>query len=36
MRYSADENNLKLADLNYLNTSLDFGYIETVVNGERQ
>jgi len=36
MRYGADENNLKLADLSYLNTSLDFGYIEIVVDGERQ
>jgi len=36
MRYGADEDNLKLADLNYINTSLDFGYIETVVDGERQ
>ena len=36
MRYGANVEDLKLADLNYLNSCLDFGYIEIVVDGERQ
>jgi len=36
MRYGVNVEDLKLADLNYLNTSLDFGYIEIVIDGERQ
>jgi len=36
MRYGADEKDLKLADFNYINTNLDFGYIEIVIDGERQ
>jgi len=36
MRYGANIEDLKLADLNHLNNCLDFGYIEIVVDGERQ
>jgi len=36
MRYGADKDDLKQKELSYLNNCLDFGYIEIVVDGERQ
>jgi len=36
MKYNADDKDLKEAELNYLNNCLDFGYIDIVVDGEKQ
>ena len=36
MRYGANKDDLKKEELNYINNCLDFGYVDIVLDGERQ